>query len=70
MMLNRSNIMFTDFRENEVTMTLHVMEENTYCMSPQLALELALLLETEARKVISKQQIAIQNFDVKKAGLR
>ena len=70
MILNRSNIQFTDYRENEVCMSLSVMEENTYCMSPTLALELALLLETEARKVIFKQQVALQNFGAKKAAQR
>lgn len=70
MILNSSNISFPDFRENEVTMALNVMEENVYAMSPQLALELALSLETKAREVIARQAALLQKYEAKKAAIR
>ena len=66
--LNSGNITFVDYRENEVAMALHVMEEIVYCMSPQLALELAAQLEAKAREVMEKQRVALWKFDQQKAG--
>ena len=54
-LLNRSNIKLIDYRENEVGLAINVMEEHLYCMSPALALELAEMLETNAREVIEIQ---------------
>ncbi len=70
MLLNRSNISFLEYRENEVALAIHVMEEHLYCMSPQLALELSAQLEEEARKVIAKQASALGRHQEKKAGVR
>jgi uncharacterized protein with PIN domain len=66
MMLNSGNITLVDYRENEVALAINVMEEHLYCMSPQLALELALLLENKAREVIAQQNNALANFEKRK----
>jgi hypothetical protein len=63
--LNSNNISFLDYRENEICLVLNVVEPMQYCMSPQLALELARSLEAEARKIILSQSEALKKFEAR-----
>lgn len=71
LILNRRNLSFLDgWKENEIVLSINVVEDHNYCMSPELALELAEMLEAKAREVIAQQAEKLAAFDARKAARR